>query len=310
MELWCFQKETMEASDKVLGHLCELLPETDGFECHRFKVGSYNALVASEFQLAYEADVMAVVVLNTPSFLETTFKHWLQSQRGEHEALNELIARFGANPLQAYFIGKFGQVIKDLRPVEARVIHDFDFNNNCTPKVLLTTCGMVSGAAYFYRPLESGNSKTDPVTHAKKRCMGLSLHPKFGGHFGFRAVFIFPRVHLPANFKEKTAPMRLDTPEKQKEALDLFNNCWKDGRFRDCGDPLERYSELQLKYFSTPPMDRWQLIAHWYTVSALKSIVPTIATQGVQSAPKEHVQAQRQGFYSLGGRRSTALCLT
>lgn len=28
----------MEESDKVLGHLCELLPETDGFECHRFKV--------------------------------------------------------------------------------------------------------------------------------------------------------------------------------------------------------------------------------------------------------------------------------
>lgn len=75
-------------------------------------MGSYNALVASEFQLAYEADVMAVVVLNTPSFLETTFKHWLQSQKGEHEALNELIAKFGANPLQAYFIRKFGQVIK------------------------------------------------------------------------------------------------------------------------------------------------------------------------------------------------------
>uniref|UniRef100_A0A0M3I1X5 Cyanocobalamin reductase (cyanide-eliminating) n=1 Tax=Ascaris lumbricoides TaxID=6252 RepID=A0A0M3I1X5_ASCLU len=254
----------MEESDKVLGRLCELLPETDGFECHRFKVGSYNALVASEFQLAYEADVMAVVVLNTPSFLETTFKHWLQSQKGEHEALNELIAKFGANPLQAYFIRKFGQVIKDLRPVEARVIHDFDFNNNCTPKVLLTTCGMVSGAAYFYRPLESGKSRIDPVTHVEKRSMGLSLHPKFGGHFGFRAVFIFPRVHLPADFKEKTAPMRLDTPEKQKEALDLFNNSWKDGRFRDCGDPLERYSELQLKYFSTPPMARWQLIAHWF----------------------------------------------
>lgn len=47
------------------------------------------------------------------------------------------------------------------------MIHDFDFNNNCTPKVLLTTCGMVSGAAYFYRPLESGKSRIDPVTHVE-----------------------------------------------------------------------------------------------------------------------------------------------
>ncbi|KHN82462.1 MMACHC-like protein [Toxocara canis] len=254
----------MEVADKVLSDLCELLPETDGFECHRFKVGSYNKLVAADFQLPFAEDVMAVVVLNTPSFFETTFKRWLQSQATGGKGLNELIERFGANPMQAYFLEKFERVKRDLLPVKAHVIQDFDFTKSRIPKVLLTTCGMVSGAAYFYRPSENAPYIIDPVTHVQKRRMGLSLHPKFGGHFGFRAVYIFPEIHLPAEFKERTAPMVLKTAEKHKEALNLFNYHWKDGRFRDCGDPVERYSDLQLKFFSTPPMARWQLIAHWF----------------------------------------------
>uniref|UniRef100_A0A915AM09 Cyanocobalamin reductase (cyanide-eliminating) n=1 Tax=Parascaris univalens TaxID=6257 RepID=A0A915AM09_PARUN len=37
-----------------------------------------------------------------------------------------------------------------------------------------------------------------------------------------------------------------------------------DNRYRDCGDPIEKYSALQLKYFNTVPRRRWRLIAHWF----------------------------------------------
>ncbi|VDK45207.1 unnamed protein product [Anisakis simplex] len=255
----------MHQADKVFGTLCELLPETEGFECHRFKVGSYNALVERDFKLCYDDNVMAAVVLNTPSFLETTFKNWLISQKGVDETVNDLIAKFGANPLQAYFTEKFRAVKKALLPFEAEVIQDFDFSKQWVPKVLLTTCGMVSGAAYYYRPSPGQDLLiVDPISHVKKRRMGLSLHPKFGGHFGFRAVFIFKDIELAHEFKERQAPMILDTIEKQEEALNLFNYHWLDGRFRDCGDPIERYSELQMKFFSTAPIRRWSLIEHWF----------------------------------------------
>lgn len=94
--------------------------------------------------------------------------------------------------------------------------------------------------------------------------MGLSLHPKYGGHFAYRAVLIFPQVLLPSEYTEKPPMKILKTLRKQNEAIDLFNNNWRDGRYRDCGDPVERYSDLQLKYFSLPPSDRWELIAHWF----------------------------------------------
>lgn len=101
----------------------------------------------------------------------------------------------------------------------------------------------------------------------KRHRTGVCLHPKYGGHFAFRGVFIFPDVQLPSDFQEQRAPMLLDTIEKQDEAVELYNFYAKDGRYRNCGNPIEKYSDLQLKYFSTLPRDRWPLIAHWFKQS-------------------------------------------
>lgn len=92
----------------------------------------------------------------------------------------------------------------------------------------------------------------------------MSLHPKYGGYFAYRAVLIFPEVILPPDFKEQRAPMLLTTIEKQDEAVRLYNDHWWEGKFRDCGDPVEKYSPLQLKYFSSLPKDRWDIIKHWF----------------------------------------------
>ena len=59
----------------------------------------------------------------------------------------------------------------------------------------------------------------------------MSLHPKYGGYFAYRAVLIFPEVILPPDFKEQRAPMLLTTIEKQDEAVRLYNDHWWEGSF-------------------------------------------------------------------------------
>lgn len=94
--------------------------------------------------------------------------------------------------------------------------------------------------------------------------MGLSLHSKYGGHFAFRGVVIFPDTYLPETFCEMKPKMVLDTDEKQREAIELFNLHWQDGRFRDCGCSGEKYSDLQLAFYSIPPVERWALLKSWF----------------------------------------------
>ncbi|VDN21694.1 unnamed protein product [Gongylonema pulchrum] len=139
------------------------------------------------------------------------------------------------------------------------VVHDFDFLPNFNPKILMTACGHVAGAAYFYQP---------PVSFIRPyeaKSMGVSLHAKYGGHFAYRAVVIFPEVHLPNDFEEEKAKKVLNTTMEEAEVVELFNKDWQDGRYRDCGGPVERYSPTQLQYFSESPPKRWSLIAHWFT---------------------------------------------
>lgn len=97
-----------------------------------------------------------------------------------------------------------------------------------------------------------------------RRRMGLALHAKYGGHFSFRGAIIFPNTYLPAHFKEPAPVMTLTKLEEIREALELINVHWRDNKYRDCGNPAVRYSDLQLQYFSVLPRYRWKLLAHWF----------------------------------------------
>ncbi|VDN20202.1 unnamed protein product [Gongylonema pulchrum] len=94
--------------------------------------------------------------------------------------------------------------------------------------------------------------------------MGLALHAKYGGHFSFRGVIIFPDTHLPPDFKEAKAEKTLKSEEEIANAVELINVHWRDNRYRDCGNPIARYSDLQLEYFNTLPRHRWKLLAKWF----------------------------------------------
>ncbi|KHN73641.1 MMACHC-like protein [Toxocara canis] len=217
-------------------------------------------VVQKDVRLRFDDDVMAIVVLNTPSFFDTTYKEWLQRQYEVGESMEHFANKIGPHPIRSFFLSRFADVEDKLTPIRAVSICDFEPLYDRLPLVSLPVCGHVSGAAYFYRV----NEAIDPRTGKRKLHMGLSLHHKYGGHFSFRGVIVFPDVHLLATYKEQQPLKTLHTEEEIERALQLFNEYFFDNRYRDCGAPIERYSELQLKYFSTPPERRWSLIAHWF----------------------------------------------
>uniref|UniRef100_A0AC35EXY5 Cyanocobalamin reductase (cyanide-eliminating) n=1 Tax=Panagrolaimus sp. PS1159 TaxID=55785 RepID=A0AC35EXY5_9BILA len=61
----------METYEKVFAAVETLLPENDGFECYKFKIGTYNEAVAEHFKLPYDDNTFAILVLNTPKMFET-----------------------------------------------------------------------------------------------------------------------------------------------------------------------------------------------------------------------------------------------
>lgn len=257
-------------ADVVFASLCKLLPAHEGFECYQFKIGSYNAVVEQAYRLPYHPNSFATIVLNTPRFFEKTLRPWLQSQRRSGEEFQDFAERFGDDILRQYFSAKFAKVQQELLPIDCDVIHDFEFNSDGSPKIIMTTCGHVAGAAYFYLPMGKVNNNNnitpsrDPFIGPPARPMGLSLHSKYGGHFAFRAVLIFPKICLPESFLEAEPKMVLDTVGKQMEAVEMFNFHWRDGRFRDYGCSGDRYSDLQVKFYSVPPAERWPLLKHWF----------------------------------------------
>ncbi|KAK0394652.1 hypothetical protein QR680_000858 [Steinernema hermaphroditum] len=251
--------------EDVLKSLRQSLPEGDGFECHPFRIGSYNNAVSSHFQLTYPADTMAVLVLNSPRMFDISFRRWLVSKAegGDHNDVAERVP----NPIQEFIHSRLDAAKEALSYVSpftsaVDVIHDYEMTPNRRPKILMCTCGHIAGAAYHYKP------EQDLTEPPPQKMIGLSLHPRYGGNFAFRAVIILPDLPLPPDFKEPAPLKVLDTDTAVLKALDLFNNHWRDGRFRDAGEPEERYSKQQKDYFARPPAERWEVISDWFRPSS------------------------------------------
>jgi methylmalonic aciduria homocystinuria type C protein len=258
----------METYEKVFAAVETLLPENDGFECYKFKIGTYNEAVSEHFKLPYDNNTFAILVLNTPKMFETSFKSWLQSKKLPGETVPDVAERI-LHPIQDFMTQKLSSVSESLKEeYPSEIIHDFDLTPTRRPKILMCTCGHISGAAYYVQPQQLFAAPEDiDILFPQKpenKIIGVSLHHKYGGHFAFRAVYIFPTVKVPSTFKELSPKHNLKDKSSMEEVLQLFNLHWRDGRFRDCGQPVERYSQVQLDYFAIPPSDRWEVIKHWF----------------------------------------------
>ena len=96
----------------------------------------------------------------------------------------------------------------------------------------------------------------------------VCVHPKYGGWFALRGILLFKNVRLSDSFlKQKDPPVILKTHSDIVTLLYLFNDHWRDWRYRDVGMPedIERYSNLQKEYFGTEPDDRKNIIDKYIT---------------------------------------------
>ncbi|CAH1782487.1 unnamed protein product [Owenia fusiformis] len=216
-----------------------------GFETHPFLVGWYNEQVKDVFKLGYQNDTLAILIISTPSMYEKALKPFICRDQctGIKDPIDECVAHH------------FEEVKKNFPDLEIECIHDFEMTPMRRPKILVQTAGHVAGAAYYYQKKDIDN----PPWPEKQKICGVSIHPKYGGWFALRGVFILKNVHYQA--LERKSPIDIITDNQKKILLlERFNFHWKDWSFRDIIQSEQKYSEEQKLYFETPPAERWQLL--------------------------------------------------
>ncbi len=223
--------------------------EGKGLEIHPFKLGWYNSIVDRPFCFSDDsADTLAVCVVNTPSMFEQLFLPYLRSQyhQGQLDPLDQCLSDF------------LKQVRRNLGESGVEIIQDFEMDGMRRPKVIMQSAGHVAGAAFYY---QRGDVDPDPWDKRRK-IYGVSMHPKYGGWFAFRAVLVFHGVLVPQ--LQRVEPVDcVPSRDGRVKLLEQFNFHWREWPgFRDSieGEVVERYSKEQQEYFGTEPRLRFGLI--------------------------------------------------
>ncbi|XP_072505347.1 cyanocobalamin reductase / alkylcobalamin dealkylase isoform X1 [Notamacropus eugenii] len=218
-------------------------PSTDG-SIQGSQVGWYNALLPPAFQLPLPGPTLAFVVLSTPAMFDRALKPFLQSAHLQpvKDPVDQCVAYHLTN-LQ-----------KSLPEQEVHIITDYDMHPNRRPKILAQTAAHVAGAAYYY---QRQDVESDPW--GDKKIAGVCIHPQYGGWFAIRGVVLFPGVEVP-DLPHLPPLDCVPTREGRIALLESFNFHWRDWTYRDAVVPVERYSEEQKTYFSTPPAQRLCLL--------------------------------------------------
>ena len=221
---------------------------TFGFEMYPFLVSWYNARVAPVFHIPNEPDTLAVLIISTPSMFEQTFIPFLEKKVDPSNT---------RDPLDRAIEEKFRD-INIILPEEIRqirIMYDFELQPNRAPKVLMQTAGHVSGATYYY---QRSDAPAD-TWGEKENIYGVSMHPRYGGWFAFRAVVIIENAIAPDLLPREPVDC-VKGSEKRIELLNRFNKNWRDWTYRDMVESLERYSENQKLYFGTLPSERGEVV--------------------------------------------------
>ena len=247
--------------------------DTFGLQISPFRVGWYNdALKDKRFAFEDDPNTLGFVVISTPSMFEKTFLPYLNQETDPGEN------NFGIkDPLDRCMKETFHRLSKSYSD-EYDIVHMHDFEIspiNKRPKVLVQTAGHVSGAVRFYQKCdldeetenddtnnnESQNSFVNSI-HSSK-VFPVCLHPKFGGWFALRGILLFKNTRVGSSYLNPISPPTiLKTKYEIANLLYLFNEHWRDSRYRDVGMPadIEKYSDLQQQYFGTEPSARTSLI--------------------------------------------------
>jgi len=236
--------------EAAITSLCNSLLNEKGFECYPFQLGWYNSLITSErYRLNFD-DTLAITTISIPGMFETTFLPWLRMRK---ENLSDVL-----DPIDDCMREVFSEFRKNLPPsLNVEIIHDFEMNRGRYPRVLMNTAGHVSGAAYYYQKSDLGDEYRD------KKLFSVSVHPKYGGWFAFRAVLIFPQISA-SNLQRPQLEPRDCTIDEIHNLLKSFTFEWYTNEWRDVFvSTQEKYSDMQMQYFSLTPARRKELLKVW-----------------------------------------------
>ena len=240
-----------------------------GLETYPFKIGWYNeALSDKKFELTDDYDTLAFVIISQPTMFEKAFLPFLSQEvaTGTDSTIRD--------PLDRCMKETFSRLCELFADEDYNInaMHDFEISPvTKRPRVLVQTAGHVSGAVRFFQKHDLSEEKESNVVYSEtelnfineiesRKMFPVCLHPKFGGWFALRGVLVFKNVRVPGDqlLKRINPPKILRTKYDIANLLYLFNDHWRDSRYRDVGmsSDLERYSDLQQKYFGTEPSER------------------------------------------------------
>lgn len=231
----------------ALDTLTQTLDSTS-FEIHPFKIAQYNKSVTHKrWHLPYPEDTLAFCIVSTPSYFDKIVKPYAIKNHPNIKS-----------PVDDSTQDAFKPALETLKSEfpNSEAIKDSDMKPGNMPKVLMQVAGHVSGSSYFHRPSEELKKK-----NLDKPLMGVCIHPKYGGWFAFRGVFVCPDVLEPGFEAVELCPSYdMNLGDK---AVELFNADWKDSAYRNILKVEEKYSDEQIEFFITPPKDRMKLVESW-----------------------------------------------
>ncbi|OON21246.1 hypothetical protein X801_02857 [Opisthorchis viverrini] len=285
------------------GQLCPF-----GFELAPFLVGWYNDIVSARLKIdtvtAPSDDCVALCIISSPHMFENSFLHhlfdWFKGDEVTSLAnalksikpnLNGCVALPGPNdPLDWSVLLRIHDVMEaslgDLKAqlpseeyqklIPSRFIPDYAMKPVVRlPYIHVQCAGHVSGIAYFHRD--------DPI-HGSSSAGGCSLHPHYGGWFGFRGAIVFPNLRCPT----LPRPVPISSlppghppfpPESVTLLLDSYRNRWRENEWRNLGLPRDStniYSPAARCFFNTPPEKRAALLEGWVRNADLLSFADTL----------------------------------
>ncbi|KAF8569726.1 hypothetical protein P879_03127 [Paragonimus westermani] len=290
-----------------------------GFEFAPFLVGWYNALVSGRLKLdnatAPHADCVVICIISNPKMFEQSFlphlTSWFQADGvhslggalgGLKKQTNGYLQSPGLNdPLDWSVLLRINEGLnaslktlqEQLSPDEfamlasPRFITDYAMRPvTRLPYVHVQCAGHVSGLAYFHQ--------RDTVNCAPQfgnGNPGCSLHPRYGGWFGFRGIVVFPNLRCP-NLPRPVPVSSLPPgfPPFASELLDKllieFRDHWRENRWRNFGLPEDSHQLYTAKaqlFFNTPPAKRAALLESWMCCSNLNSCPSVLVQSGVRT---------------------------
>ncbi|CAH8490883.1 unnamed protein product [Schistosoma margrebowiei] len=269
-----------------------------GFDISPFLSGWYDANTSSKVRLGSDLtpheDCLCICLLSNPQMFEKTFIptvfDWCKESGIESldNVLKCLKTRFcgsrflpGSDDpfdwtvfirLQKALSSSVQKLKLNLTPDESTKLNNAEWIPDYAirpvtrlPYVHVQTAGHVSGMAYFHQPSDS----------IKKKCSsysGVSLHPYYGGWFGFRGIYIFPNLRYPTLPRQNPlSPIYFENEQLPDELLEhvlhAYNCCWNENKWRDykLPDTIDhRYSLNALAYFSTSPSERVQFVRNLF----------------------------------------------